>query len=239
VKKNLLVLLLVCIGLLQAKAQVTLHGNVYDSVTNNPLTPVSIENLRTHQGTFSNAKGEFSMEAALGDYIIFTNVGYNKRVVQLKVSDNVIAFKVYMTLKTTTLKPVIIKRGPTEYQKDSANRADIYKDAFDYQQQKSVFSPVTSVYQKFSKKYKNLRKFQDQIVDNEQQKFIDTRYTPELTHAMTLLQDEELASFINQYPMDYDYSRVATELEVKMWIKYNFQDYVKRGRPPFIPGTRK
>lgn len=210
------------------EAQVTVKGTVYDSTTFEKLNPVSIENLRTHQGSFSNDKGEFSIEAALGDYLIFTHVGYNRRVILLKVSDQVNDLKVYMTIKTTSLKPVTIKRGPTEYQKDSANRADIYKSVFDYEQQKSLGSPITTVYQKFSKKYKNLRKFQEQIVDNEKQKFIDTRYTPELVSTLTKLQDDELASFMNEYPMDYDYARVATELELKMWIKYNFQDYLKK-----------
>ncbi len=219
--------------------QVSVRGKVYDSVSKSVLSPVSIENLRTHQGCFSNAQGEFALDAQLGDFLIFTHVGYNRKVVSLKVADDAKSLKVYMTVKTTSLKPVTIKRGPTEYQKDSTNRADVYKDAFDYQQQKSAMSPVTSIYQKFSKKYKNLRKFQDQIIDNEKQKFIDTRYTPELTTKMTQLEGDELASFMNQYPMDYDYARVATELEIKMWIKYNFQDYVKKGRPPYVPQVKK
>ncbi|GBL35256.1 hypothetical protein EMGBS15_08510 [Filimonas sp.] len=46
---------------------------------------------------------------------------------------------------------------------------------------------------------------------------------------MTQLEGDDLASFMNQYPMDYEYARVATELEIKMWIKYNFQDYLKKG----------
>ncbi len=219
--------------------QVTVRGVVYDSVSRSVLSPVSIENLRTHQGCFSNSLGEFAIEAELGDLLIFTHVGFNRKVVSLKVTDDAQHMKVYMTLKTTSLKPVTIKRGPTEYQKDSANRADIYKDVFDYQQQKSAFSPVTSVYQKFSKKYKNLRKFQEQIVDNEKQKFIDTRYTPELTAKLTRLEGEEVSSFMNQYPMDYEYARVATELEIKMWIKYNFQDYLKKGKPSYVPQVKK
>lgn len=238
-KNSFFLLLILSISVLNSKAQVTLKGTVLDSASRTILYPVSIENLRTHQGCFSNEKGAFSIEAALGDYIIFTQVGYNRKVVVLKINDDINDMKVLMTTKTTTLKPVIIKKGPTEYQIDSANRAEIYKDAFQYEQQKSAFTPVTSIYQKFSKKYKNLRKFQDQIIDNEKQKFIDTRYTPELVTQLTKLEGDELSSFINQYPMDYDYARVATELEIKMWIKYNFQDYLKKGKPPYIPQLKK
>ena len=89
-------------------------------------------------------------------------------------------------------------------------------------------SPVTSIYQKFSKKHKNTRKFKNQIVNNEFQKFIDTRYTKELVIQLTKLSDEEAQTFINAYPMEYQYARTASELEIKMWIKYNFLEYSKR-----------
>jgi hypothetical protein len=214
-------------------------GIVADSSTHEPLSPVSIENMRTHDGCFSNAKGEFTIQASLGDYLVFSHVGYTKRVFILKVMDNLKDLKIYMTLKTTKLKPVTIKRGLTKYQKDSINRAQIYQDAIEYRQQKSVFSPITSIYQKFSKKYKNIRKFQDQIELNEKQKFIDTRYTPELVATLTPLKDDELAAFMNEYPMEFEYARAATELEIKMWIKFNYQDFVSKGKPPFNPANKK
>ena len=135
---------------------------------------------------------------------------------------------IHLSVKTVNLTNVIIKQGPTKYQLDSAKRADIYKDAFEYSQTKSVMSPVTSVYQKFSKKHKDMRRFQEQIVDFEQQKFIDTRYSEELTSSMTKLKDDELGQFMKAYPMELDFARAASELEIKMWIKYNFQDYLKK-----------
>lgn len=201
---------------------------ILDSFNRAPLVSVSVENLQTHAGSLSNEKGEFTIEANLGDALIITHIGYNRKIHILRAGDDLLHLKIFMNIRNSSLKPVIIKRGPTEYQKDSADRASIYKKAFEYEQTKSVFSPVTSVYQKFSKKYKNLRKFQDQIVDNEKQKFIDTRYTPELVGLLTKLQDDELAHFMNAYPMEYDYARVASDLEIKMWVKYNFQDYEKK-----------
>ncbi|GBL35255.1 hypothetical protein EMGBS15_08500 [Filimonas sp.] len=83
--------------------QVSVRGKVSDSVSKAVLSPVSIENLRTHQGCFSNAKGEFTIEAELGDFLIFTHVGYNRKVVSLKVADDAKDLKVYMTVKTTSL----------------------------------------------------------------------------------------------------------------------------------------
>jgi hypothetical protein len=175
----------------------------------------------------------------MGDALILTRVGYARRIYILRNADDLNHLTIYLQNKNTNLKAVVITRGLTEYQKDSATRAEIYQDAIGYEQQKSMMSPVTSLYQKFSKKYKELRKFQGQIVDMEKQKFIDTRYTPELVHAMTKLDEDAMAEFMNQYPMDYDYARAASDLEIKMWIKYNYQDYLKKGKPSLLSTSDK
>jgi hypothetical protein len=146
----------------------------------------------------------------------------------VKEDDLTKSIEMYMSLKPVQLKDVTIYRGPTEYQKDSANRASIYKSAFEYEQQKSVMTPVTSIYQKFSKKYKNLRKFQDQIQDMERQKFIDTRYNTDLVKVLTKLPDDSVSIFMNQYPIEYDFVRAASDLEIKMWIKYNYQEFISK-----------
>ncbi len=226
--KKLLFVLLSFIVASQVDAQIVLKGTIIDSAKKNTINSVRVENLSTHQGDYSNADGFFSIEGKEGDYIIFSYLGFNNKVIRLNSSLNNSNQIVKMSIKTVGLKGVTIKQGPTQYQTDSAKRADIYKDAFDYTQTKSAMSPITSLYQVFSKKHKNMRHFQDQIVDIEKQKFIDTRYSEALTAQMTGLQEEALIKFMQAYPMEVDFARAASDLEIKMWIKYNFQEYSKK-----------
>lgn len=226
-KKLLFVLLSFIFGF-QVDAQIVLKGTIIDSAKTNTINSVRVENLSTHQGDYSNADGFFSIEGKEGDYIIFSYLGFNNKVIRLNSSLNNSNQIVKMSIKTVGLKGVTIKQGPTQYQTDSAKRADIYKDAFDYTQTKSAMSPITSLYQVFSKKHKNMRHFQDQIVDIEKQKFIDTRYSEALTAQMTGLQEDALIKFMQAYPMEVDFARAASDLEIKMWIKYNFQEYSKK-----------
>jgi hypothetical protein len=225
-KLFLFLLILVCASLVDA--QVILKGSVLDSATYKPMSLVRVENMTSHKGDFTSLTGEFSIEGKEGDYIIFSYVGFKNKTVRLRQEINNVKQSIFLSLKPVNLQTVIIKQGPTEYQKDSAYRADTYKDIFNYEQSKSVMSPVTSIYQKFSKKHKQIRHFQEQIVDNEQQKFIDTRYTPELVSLLTKLNEDDLADFMKAYPMEYEYARAASDLEIKMWIKYNFQEYSKK-----------
>ena len=226
--KKLLFVLLSFIVASQVDAQIVLKGTIVDSAKRNTINSVRVENLSTHQGDYSNADGFFSIEGKEGDYIIFSYLGFNNKVIRLNSSLNNSNQIVKMSIKTVGLKGVTINQGPTQYQTDSAKRADIYKDAFDYTQTKSAMSPITSLYQVFSKKHKNMRHFQDQIVDIEKQKFIDTRYSEELTAQMTGLKEEALIKFMQAYPMEVDFARAASDLEIKMWIKYNFQEYSKK-----------
>jgi hypothetical protein len=94
-----------------------------------------------------------------------------------------------------------------------------------YEQQTSLLSPVTAVYQQFSKKYKNLRTFQAQYHSYEEQKFIDTKYTYELVNEITKLEGDSAAYFMNAYPMEYKFARLASPLEIKMWIIDNWKSY--------------
>jgi hypothetical protein len=222
----LLCMLLACSSAETLKAQFILKARVVDSVYKRGLESVSIENMTTHLGATSSKGGYFELEVHEGDNIYLTYVGYKSKSIRIRAEDALKLKEITMALKPVQLKDVTIYRGPTEYQKDSMRRASIYKEAFEYEQQKSVMAPVSSLYQKFSKKYKDLRKFQSQIIDMEQQKFIDTRYTPELVQSLTKLPMDSVADFMNQYPMEIDYARAASEVEIKMWIKYNFQDYL-------------
>ncbi len=208
-------------------SQSFMSGTIYDSTSKKKLTGVNIENLTTHQGENSGIKGSYYIEVKKGDKIQFSYVGYNKKIIIITSTEENIYQDVFLKSSIKTLNGVVVK-GLSEYQKDSIHRASIYKDVISYSQEKSIKSPISTVYEKFSKKYKDLRKFQEQIKNTEEQKYIDTKYTPEITNAMTKLTDDTLAEFMNLYPMEFEFARSASPLEIKMWIKYNYKDYLEK-----------
>ena len=54
---------------------IAVRGRVTDADDNTPLNGVSIENIRTHRGTATNASGAFSIAAQTADQIEFTFIG--------------------------------------------------------------------------------------------------------------------------------------------------------------------
>jgi hypothetical protein len=212
----------------QSNAQVFFSGKVVDSISKTPLASVRVENGELKSGTKTDDSGSFAIKVRLGDHLIFSMVGRKNRVIQITEATMNKELIVLLPIKPYLLKPVLINQERTAYQIDSAKRANIYEDVINYDQQKSVMSPITTVYQKFSKKYKNIRHLQEQMASTEEQKFIDTRYTPELVQMLTKLPLDSVPNFMNAFPMEYDYARAASELEIKMWVKYNYQEFAKR-----------
>ena len=101
----------------------------------------------------------------------------------------------------------------------------------------AVFSPASALAEQFNKKSKQRARFQENFSKWESQKFVDTRYSSEMVQALTGLTGDTLAAFINAHPMPYDYARAATDLEIKMWVRYNYREWIKKPitLPPPIP----
>jgi len=226
--KPLFLILCVLLLSLGVQAQFYVRGVVVDSAGNMGMAKVSIENRSTAKGVFSSATGEFIILANEGDYLIFSSVGFKEAGIQVKAVHRNETVRIIMKPRSVQLKDVTITKGYTPYQLDSIKRASLYKDAFKYKQQKSIMSPISAVQQKFSKKHKNMRKFQSQIIDMEVEKFIDSRYNSELVGTLMGWGDDSSRLFMRENPMEYDFARSASDLEIKLWIKYRAEQFRKK-----------
>ncbi len=203
---------------------------VVDSAFGKPMASVSIENITTKSGTKTNYRGAFSIEVSNDHYLKISYTGYKPRIIRIRDVDEMDFLKVELAIGRVQLKAVTISKPLTPYQQDSVERARIYEDIFNYEQEKSAMSPVTSIYQKFSRKHKNQRQFKAQVINTEKQKFIDSRYTPEMVADITKLTGDKIAYFMNAYPMADDFARTASELEMRMWVHYNWEDYKNKNQ---------
>lgn len=222
--KRVLILILTFI-IYKGNAQGLYKGYVLDSLSKNPLINARVENSKTHKGITTDIYGYFELEAIDNEFLIISMLGYKNKYVNLTSYNQDKPIMIYLAIKPVQLKDVVITKGPTKYQIDSARNASLYKSIIEYEQQKSVFSPVTSAYQKFSKKHRNIRKFKSQMETMEKQKFIDSRYNAPFVMELTQMNEEEAQLFINKYPIEYDFARAASDVELKLWIKYYYKQY--------------
>lgn len=237
IPRILLLLLLSCCAALQSNAQV-LEGITADA-DGASIPGVVIINKTRNQSAISNAEGKYTITAFKGDHIEFSFLGYYPLDIIMPEAGNVFR-RISMRKQLLALDEVEIRPDLSPYQQDSLERRSRYASDLNRTRASSsvlgaVFHPASALAEQFNKKSKQRYRFQQNFAKWEGQKFIDSRYTPDQVAALTGLGGDSLASFINTYPMSYDYARTATDMEIKMWIKYNYRQWMKN--PVLLPSV--
>ncbi len=205
-----------------------LYGVVYGQLSEEKikLYRVVVIDYSNSQSTTTDEQGSYALKTSPGDSIVFSTNGYFVYTYIVPAFSGKLEKNISLNQKKNIIKGVKVI-GLTKYQQDSLERADLVTDVLDYEQVVDINSPITSLYQQFSKKYKGLRKFQKQYITMEQQNFVDSKYTYELVNKVTKLSGDSAALFMNAYPMEYNFARTSSALEIKLWIKYNYNQYIK------------
>ncbi len=197
-----------------------------------PLYAVIVTNLNSLQSTTTNKQGVFFITANQGDSLSFTLSGYHIILLEAIAGNETIAELWPITYKL----PVYTVPNLTPYQRDSIEMATLYnkelnkkpvKPSISFDNGIVVSGLIGSAVQKMSRSYKNSKRFKKNFKNDAEQKFIDTRYTPALVGSLTGLTGDTLALFINTHPMEYKFARLATDLELKAWVRDVFKDYLK------------
>ena len=223
------ILLLLLLTGFAAKAQ-TLKGTVTDG-SNKPLSAVTVIDVTTQQSTYTDAQGKYTITAKNGDKIAFTYIGFKPAERIVPPALGVAEINVQLQQLTYQLNEATVhSRYYTPFQLDSMERRSPYKLPLQREKEGSAMHPVSLIAEKVFGMHKDLYKFQKDFAYWEAQRFIDTRYTPDVVATLTNLKGDTLANFMNAYPMDYDFSRNATDLEIKMWIRYNYKQYMNKNK---------
>lgn len=220
-----------------------IRGVVYDSSRNYPLQSVSVLST-SGTGTVTNADGAYEIEVNEKDSIWFSYL--NKPTMKFPVLKivNTLQFDISLQVNVPTLKEVKIK--PKNYKQDSVqNRLD-YAKIFNYQKPK--LKPVTPQYGAGAgfdlneiinmfrfKRNRSIASFQKRLLLQEQDKFIDYRFSKALVRRLTFLNGHELDSFIRLYRPSYMFTRFAGEYDFQLYIKESLDRFKKGLRPlPFL-----
>lgn len=220
-----------------AKAQL-LEGLVLDNETKEPIQGVTIINKRSNTLVISDATGHYAIQTKTGDTIIFSHTAYKPVIEVMLFSLGPRYRTVVMEHALNRLKETTVT-GLTKYQEDSLKNREEYKQPMRQMpgEVNTYFGSGVAFEGLIGRLVGNItgynqrqKKFKENLVNDEHNKFIDTRYTPKLVHELTGLEGDSVAHFMNTYQMPYDFARVATELEIKMWIKHNYKEYLEKGR---------
>lgn len=220
----------------QSQAQIKISGTVYDMSRTLVLPAVSV--LSTGgAGTMTDSAGTYSIIVGEKDSIWFSYL--NKPTPKFPVSGiiNTNAFEISLHVPVTELREVRIV--PRNYKQDSAqNRLD-YAKAFNYKKPGIKLSSPEGGFgvgldlDEFINMFnfarnRRMAHFRQRLIQEEQDKAIDHRFTHALVKKITGLEGKSLDDFMKRYRPNYIFAMTSTDYELGEYIKVAYDDF--RGR---------
>ncbi|AIM36602.1 hypothetical protein KO02_07710 [Sphingobacterium sp. ML3W] len=203
-------------------AQEKVKGIAMELVTSQTIGGVSIKNVRTNTEVLTDQNGNFVIDAQLDDYLAIESTGYQK--------DTVFVYdfgvkRVYLNKLNTAieLSEVVIERmtdsrlnAEIQTAKLAGKYADIGKERGGIR-----ISPSRV----FSKEAKKARQSYKLLVEEQQKRAIDRKFSSDLIQSLTPLVDPELALFKEQYRPTYKFVEHALNEDIKLYIMDSYKKF--------------
>ena len=235
----LLALLFTATRPVNAQESFKIKGTVYDSSRTYPLEVVSVLST-SGKGTVTNSEGHYEIDVTDKDSIWFSYL--NKPTMKfpvLKIA-NPFAFDISLKVNIPVLKEVKIR--PRSYRADSTQNREDYAKVFDYR--KPGLRPVTPQYGAGAgfdldeiinmfrfKRNKSMAAFQQRLLAQEREKFVDHRFNKALVRRLTPLTGNELDSFMLVYRPPYEFTLLTSDYDFQEYIREAYRRYLN-GLPP-------
>ena len=232
-------LLFILIKSTPVSGQYKIRGTVYDSTRTFPVELVTVLST-SGRGTVTNADGEYEIEVSEKDSIWFSYL--NKPTVKFPVLKILtpLRFDIALQINVPVLKEVKIR--PRNYRQDSIQNREDYAKIFNYR--KPGLRAVTPQYGAGAgfdvneiinafrfKRNRAMRSFQDRLILQEQEKFVDHRFNKGLVRRLSGLTEPALDSFMQIYRPSYEFALLMGEYDFQKWIKDSAERF-KKGLPP-------
>ncbi len=220
---------------------VSLHGTVYDFFSKKPLDAVSV---------FTTA-GKFAVTDSLGKYVIsvtdkdsvwFSYLSKNTQKYPVDTISNYMNFEVALYVDVAWLPEV--KVFGRDYRLDSIQNRDNYAKIFNYrkptfkttQSNPSNYVPgsvtagldIVELINMFRfKRTRQLQSFQDRLLQQEQDKYVDHRFSKLFVRQLTGLEAPELDTFMVICRPEYFTILYMNDLELGYYIQECFKNYLR------------
>lgn len=211
-----------------ASAQVKITGRVYDISQYRPLEAVSVMTT-SGLGTASDSLGRYTIIARESDSIWFSYLNKPTPKYPVKQIPNLNNFEISLHVNTTELKEVRVM--PRNYRLDSIQNRQDYAKAFNFQKpgigsslniaSGGVGLDIDELIHMFQfRRNKRMLAFQNRLLQEEEDRYIDHRFSRALVIKLTGLHGEALNNFMNIYRPPVEFVESSSE--------YEFQDYIKK-----------
>lgn len=168
--------------------------------------------------------------------LIFSHVGYRTDTIVVDTSMQAGDYPVYMEPKAQTLRAVEVG-SLSNYQLDSLARREEYSWVYDHGTPPRLERKRTgdgvgvslNIFRNASKEDQDREKLKKRLMREEEEHYIDFRYSRDYVSRLTKLKGDSLQQFMMHFRPTYDYCRKAANVDILVYVNDSFKKYMKRG----------
>lgn len=192
-----------------------IQGYVLDLINNQPISNVEIKNLRTNETVKSDRNGAFSIEGQVSDYLSVNIVGYQPDTIYYY--DEAIR-RIYLNKDENILEidEVLVKRLTDNLLAKELEKAKNEGKIVEVPDNEGGIKISPS--RLFGKKAKQARSNVQLLLEEQNARRIDQRFTKHLIKSLLPLDDAQIALFRERYRPSLDFIKTATDEDLKLYI---------------------
>jgi hypothetical protein len=237
-----IVIAMVLVSEIRSQSLVTISGRIFDK--ENPFLPLPklmIINKRTNNGSFADAEGKFSVKAYQTDTLQLSVIGYHSKKICLR--DSIVKSHYYIEVEMQklvyTLKEVSVfgTRSLSDIDKDIAKLDSTRRSRY-YTDINAISSPITYLYERFSKFGKSKQKVAAWENEDLKMDILKDLFRLYVKNDIIELSEEEFEAFIIYCNLSEEFIKSANQFELVMAIKGKYEAFTA-GKDYYIPHEKR
>ncbi len=204
-----------------------LTGKLVDSLRPQAFYNLMVINRNTGRGVFGQPNGTFSAYVSEGDSISLSCKGYEVFNLIVAADDNCqhkVAY--YIEGKPQEIEEVIVKRIKSLEEIKEERSALAMRETRQVTGIEVLRSPITALYQAFSKKEKSKRTVAKWEFRDDQSKIVQELLRTYVAYKIVDLTEEQFEDFVIFLNIDETFLKTASEMDLIVFIQDKFEHYM-------------
>jgi hypothetical protein len=219
-----------------AQQRVRISGTVYDISARRPLEAVGVMST-SGRVAFTDSLGRYSIVVYMTDSLWFSLIGKTTYKYPVDTISNLESFNVMIHVRSTELPEVKVRNSYYKY--DSVQNRRDYAKVFNFRKPglRIVGDPnynpggsagfdLDEIINMFRfKRNRSILSLQNRLLAEEQEKYINHRYSKQMVRKITKLESPELDTFMARYRPEYQFVQLLNDLELGYYVQQSFERY--------------
>jgi tyrosyl-tRNA synthetase len=206
--------------------QVLVSGKIVDTLRLQNFYNLMVVNKTTGRGVFGQPNGHFSVYANSGDLIALSTKGYPVYQFVVKPDDNCQAKILAYVERLPQEVPDIIVRPLKTLEQIKEERENLaLRETRTVTGVSALQSPITFLYQAFSKKEQNKRWIAEQEFKDDQRRIVQELLRLYVAFDIIELTEAEFDAFITFLNIDEQFIKTASEMDLILFIKDKYDHF--------------